>query len=83
MSGWSQNAIDTGRSPLRIGLGGLGQFQNPLRRERAHRQVVVSRPAEAAQVGAAAHDFDEEAGAELGVGREDRRSPAGPRPRSS
>ena len=37
----------------------------------AHRQVVVARPAEAAQVRAAAHHLHEEARAELGVGRED------------
>ena len=41
--------------------------------KRAHRQVVVAGPAEPAQVRAAAHDLDQEARAELGVGREDRR----------
>ena len=39
--------------------------------KRPDRQVVVAGPAEAAQVGAAADDFDEEARSELGVGRED------------
>ena len=39
--------------------------------KRADRQVVVAGPAEAAQVRAAADDFDEEARSELGVGRED------------
>ena len=50
-----------------------GELEDAIGRKRADRQVVVAGPAEAAQVGAAAHDFDQEARAELGVGREDRR----------
>ena len=41
--------------------------------KRADGQVVVAGPAEAAEVRAAADDFDEEARSELGVGREDAR----------
>ena len=50
----------------------LRELEDPVGREGADRQVVVAGPAEPAQVRAAAHHFDEEAGAELGVGREDR-----------
>ncbi len=50
---------------------GLGQGEDAAGVEGAHRQVVVAGPAEAAQVGAPAHDLDQEARAELGVGRED------------
>ena len=49
------------------------QLEDPIGRERANRQVVVAGPAEPAQVRAAADDLDEEARAELRVGREDRR----------
>ena len=41
--------------------------------KRAHGQVVVARPAEAAQVRAATHDLDEDARSEFGIGREDDR----------
>ena len=57
-----------------VGPGGLRQFQDAVGGKRPHRQVVVARPAEAAEVGAAAHHFDQEPRAELGVGREDRRA---------
>ena len=46
-------------------------LENAIGRKRADRQVVVAGPAEAAEVGAAADDLDEEARPELGVGRED------------
>ena len=49
------------------------ELQDAIGGKRADRQVVVAGPAEAAQVRAAADDFDEEARAELGVGREDAR----------
>ncbi len=49
------------------------QLEDAIGRERPHRQVVVAGPAEPAQVGAAADHFDQEARAELGVGREQRR----------
>ena len=51
----------------------LGQLQDAVLRECADRKVVVTRPAEATQVRAATHDFDEESRSELGIGREDRR----------
>jgi len=50
-----------------------GQFQDAVLGERPDGQVVVARPAKAAQVRATAHDLDEETGAKLRVGREDRR----------
>ena len=40
-------------------------------RKRPHGQVVVARPAEPAEVRAAADDLDEQPRSELGVGRED------------
>ena len=55
----------------RMGAGRLCQRQDAFGRKRAHRQVVVAGPAEPAQVRAPAHHLDQEARAELGVGRED------------
>ena len=55
----------------RAARAGFGQLEDAVGRKGAHGQVVVAGPAEAAQVRAAAHDLDEEARAELGVGRED------------
>src|SRR5215213_9851130 len=49
------------------------ELEDPVCGEGADGQVVVAGPAEAAQVGAAADDFDQEARAELGIGREDAR----------
>src|SRR5207248_1873872 len=49
----------------------LGELKDAVGWKRADRQVVVAGPAEAAKIGAAAHDFDEEPRSELGVGRED------------
>ena len=57
----------------RVLLGPGGELENAIGGKGADRQVVVPRPAEAAQVRAAAHHFDEEPRSELGVGREDRR----------
>ena len=51
----------------------VGELEDAVGRKRADGQVVVAGPAEAAQVRAAADDLDEEARAELGVGREDAR----------
>ena len=45
------------------------EFEDAVCRKRPHGQVVVAGPAEAAQVGAAADDLDQESGSELGVGR--------------
>jgi hypothetical protein len=56
-----------------VAAGVSGQLQNAIGRKRAHRQVVVAGPAEAAQVRASAHHLDEESRTELGVGREDAR----------
>jgi len=50
-----------------------GELENAVGRERADGQVVVAGPAEAAQVGAPADDFNQEPRAELGIGREDPR----------
>ena len=46
-------------------------LENAIGRKSADRQVVVAGPAEAAEIGAAADDLDEEARPELCVGRED------------
>src|SRR5439155_2964324 len=47
--------------------GSARQLENPLRRKGADGQVVVARPAEAAQIRAPADDLHEEARSELGV----------------
>ena len=47
--------------------GGLGDGQDPIGIEGAHRQVVVARPAEPAQVRASPHHLDEQPRPELGV----------------
>ena len=47
-----------------------GPLKNAVGRKSPNRQVVVAGPAEAAEIGAAADDFDEEARPELCVGRE-------------
>ena len=57
--------------PAGVRPGGLGDFQDARRRKRPHRQIVVARPAEAAEVRAAPDDFNQQAGTELGIGRED------------
>ncbi len=51
----------------------LSQLEDAVLRERTNREVVVTRPAEATQVRAPAHDFDEESRSEFGIGREDGR----------
>ena len=56
-----------------VDASGLGQLKDAVGRERADRQVVVAGPAEAAQVGAPAHHFDEKARPEFGVWSEDAR----------
>ena len=61
MSGWSHSAIDTRPARLEYGPRSFGQLQDAVLRKRAHGQVVVPGPAEAAQVGAAANDFDQKA----------------------
>ena len=75
-----ENVIDVGmvaesdrHQPDAIGerSGRLGELQNARGREGTHRQIVVARPAEATEIGAAADHFDEQARAEFGVGRED------------
>ena len=53
---------------------GLGQLEDAGGGKRPHGQVVVAGPAESAQIGAAADDFDQQARSELRVGREDRRA---------
>ncbi len=55
----------------RVRPGGRGDGEDALGRKRADGQVVVTGPAEPAEVGAAAHDFDQQAGSELRVRRED------------
>ena len=71
ISGWSHE-----RDRHQPGAVGVGSRRfRPASRMRsagngAHRQIVVAGPAEAAQVRAAAHHLDQEARAELGVGRE-------------
>ena len=74
MSGWSHSAIDTRPTRLACGRAARAICEDPIRRERPHGQVVVAGPAEPAQVRAAAHDFDQQARSELGVGREDARA---------
>ena len=64
--------------PAGVRAGGPGDREDPVGRERPDRQVVVAGPAEPAQVRAPAHDLDEQARPELGVGREDDRRRAGP-----
>ena len=80
LDGARENPIDVrmvaerdGHEPDAVGVHarGLGELENAVGRKRADGQVVVAGPAEAAQVRAAADDFDEEARSELGVGRED------------
>ena len=78
----AQDALDLGmiaqRDRHQAGPAGVRprrarELEDAIGGKRADRQVVVAGPAEAAQVRAAAHDFDQEARAELGVGREDAR----------
>ena len=57
--------------PVRMLLRLFRELQDALRRKRANGKVVVAGPAEPAEVRAAADDFDQEPGAELGIGRED------------
>ena len=59
--------------PVRMLLRLFRELQDALRRKRANGKVVVAGPAEPAEVRAAADDFDQEPGAELGIGREDAR----------
>ncbi len=75
-----QDAFDLGvvaeRDRHQPGAGGVrprrgGKLEDAIGGERPDRQIVVSGPAEPAQVGASAHDLDEEPRSELGVGRED------------
>ena len=49
---------------------GLGERQDPLGRERSDWEVVVAGPAEATEVGTAAHHLHEQARSEFGIGRE-------------
>ena len=56
----------------RVGARRLGQLENSFGRKCADGQVVVTGPAEAAQVCAAADHFDKHPGTEFGVGCEDR-----------
>ena len=60
---------DAAGVPPRVG----GQLEDPIGRKRSDGQVVVARPAEPTEVCAPADDLHEEAGAELGVWREDTR----------
>jgi hypothetical protein len=52
--------------------GAGGQLEDPVLRERADGQVVVAGPAEATEVRAATHHFDQEPRAELGFRGKDR-----------
>ena len=74
MSGWSHKAMDT--SPTRLACGRASRAISRMRsvEKGADRQVVVARPAEPAEVRAAAHHFDEQARPELGVRCEDARA---------
>ena len=71
ISGWSQSAIETRPTRFECDARLARELEDAIGGKRPDGQVVVARPAESAEVGAAADDFDQEARAEFGVGRED------------
>ena len=70
ISGWSQSAMDTRPACFACARASRARCKNAVGRKSPNRQVVVAGPAEAAEIGAAADDLDEEARPELCIGRE-------------